>query len=141
MSNVKIPLELDFDLIHVGCSAHLIFRQKDPSTGACLYQCPRCLRWFVFYEYLPAQQEAIPESSEVAPKKRSRKKKEKVEEPPPQEEPKNEVPEDYYLWRSEMTDPNSGVPIVSQINPKYLKSTEKKDIQGEEKSQSSTSST
>ncbi|MEM4067108.1 MAG: hypothetical protein QXV17_09650 [Candidatus Micrarchaeaceae archaeon] len=120
-------LEYDVDIIHVPCMYHLVFRQKDQQTGALLYQCPRCSRWFVFYEYKPTVQEGIPQQDEL-PKKRKRQKK-KTEEEEPQEQPqtKEEKPADYYIWQSELLDENEQ-PIIRQINPKYLKeSTEKKE--------------
>ncbi|MEM3260126.1 MAG: hypothetical protein QW533_07060 [Thermoplasmata archaeon] len=97
---------------------HLVFRQKDPQTGALLYQCPRCGRWFVFYEYKPTVQEGIPQENEL-PKKRKRKRK-TTEEPQEQQVQSQEKPEDYYIWQSETVDEN-GNPVVRQVNPKYLK--------------------
>ncbi|MEM3844770.1 MAG: hypothetical protein QXU98_03605 [Candidatus Parvarchaeota archaeon] len=123
-------LEYDIDIIHVPCMYHLVFRQKDPQSGALLYQCPRCGRWFVFYEYKPTVQEGIPQSNEL-PKKRRRKKKTTEEEQEQTQQTQEQKPEDYYIWVSETVDEN-GNPVVKQINPKYLKTGNNNKESGEQ---------
>ncbi|MEM3338710.1 MAG: hypothetical protein QXP36_08720 [Conexivisphaerales archaeon] len=123
-------LEYDIDIIHVPCMYHLVFRQKDQQTGALLYQCPRCGKWFVFYEYKPTVQEGIPAQNEL-PKKRKRRKKQEEEEQTQQVQPQEQKPEDYYIWQSETVDEN-GNPVIRQINPKYLKTDKDNKENGEQ---------
>jgi uncharacterized Zn finger protein (UPF0148 family) len=56
LSEQDYPLENQFDIIHVPCSAHLAFVSKDLNTGVLFYVCPVCHRKFAFGEITEAEQ-------------------------------------------------------------------------------------
>ena len=57
MSEQDYPLENQMDIIHVPCSAHLVFLNKDVQNGILFYECPVCHRRFMFGEYFEPQEQ------------------------------------------------------------------------------------
>jgi len=98
MSEQDYPLENQFDIIHVPCSAHLAFVSKDLVTGVLFYICPVCHRKFAFGEL--TEPEDIAETGEGQPEpqpepqaEKKPRKRRKQPEPQEQPEPQADQPE------------------------------------------------
>ncbi|MEM3290750.1 MAG: hypothetical protein QW046_04460 [Candidatus Micrarchaeaceae archaeon] len=123
-------LEYDIDIIHVSCMYHLVLRQKDPQTGALLYQCPKCGRWFVFGEFKPEEQ-ATAEQQTTQTKRRRKKKKtqEETQVQTIQTQPTESATVDTQQYEVPNINNNAN---TTQEDQEYLKTTEDNITSGEQ---------